>query len=179
MTDAQDVSYPQTQPHIVDMPTFNSSDFDSTAESNPTTPETTARTWWYTHTDNSDQIRIQKWDETVLYLRKVLVEQGPFDGILGFSQGAATAGLLTALLERPALHPLFASAATVEEGNRWPHPPLKFCIIAAGMVPADSNFGTYYKEKIFTPSMHIIGNGDTIITPGQSISSGSSGRVGY
>lgn len=75
------------------------------------------------------------WDDTLHYLRKVLIEQGPFDGVLGFSQGGALGGYLTALLERPTLDPIFSAPATSSEEN-WPHPPFKFAILVSGLVPA-------------------------------------------
>uniref|UniRef100_A0A7S1QIV8 Serine hydrolase domain-containing protein n=1 Tax=Alexandrium catenella TaxID=2925 RepID=A0A7S1QIV8_ALECA len=37
------------------------------------------------------------WDETVAYVRKAWVEKGPFDGMLGFSQGAILIAALAAL----------------------------------------------------------------------------------
>mmetsp|Transcript_56395 Transcript_56395/g.167854 ORF Transcript_56395/g.167854 Transcript_56395/m.167854 type:complete len:232 (+) Transcript_56395:29-724(+) len=43
------------------------------------------------------------WDDTVAYVRKVWAEQGPFDGMLGFSQGAILIAALAAIgvLRRP------------------------------------------------------------------------------
>lgn len=34
-----------------------------------------------------------------------MVKNGPFDGIMGFSQGACMAAVIAALLEKPGLHP--------------------------------------------------------------------------
>ena len=44
----------------------------------------------------------------------------------GFSQGATAAAILTALLERPQLHPAFKGIS---------HPPFKFAIISCGFLP--------------------------------------------
>lgn len=47
------------------------------------------------------------FDNTVKYLHEYLINNEPFDGVIGFSQGAAMAAALTALLEKPGLHPDF------------------------------------------------------------------------
>ena len=68
-------------------------------------------------------------DESLTYLHKAMIEQGPFDGIMGFSQGACMAAVLAALvspgighrlrsfrsfqLETPNLHPLWPSEPAI------------------------------------------------------------------
>ncbi|KAI9266647.1 serine hydrolase FSH [Phascolomyces articulosus] len=100
--------------------------------------------------------------ESVEYIQQVLLEQGPFDGIMGFSQGACFTGYLAHMLEkRNGLIP-----------PEFPHPPLKFAIIAGGFIltsqPATQS--TYFlpNQKLETPSMHVIGEVDTIIPPERS-----------
>ena len=44
-----------------------------------------------TKEQGSDESAPQKWEETVNYLRDIIAKYGPFDGIGGFSEGAATA----------------------------------------------------------------------------------------
>jgi hypothetical protein len=66
-------------------------------------------------------------DESLAYLHKAMVEQGPFDGVMGFSQGACMAAVLAALvgpglvssdfrslqLEKPNLHPMWPSEPAI------------------------------------------------------------------
>lgn len=41
------------------------------------------------------------FDESVEHIFKALVEQGPFDGVMGFSQGGCMAMIVAALVSRP------------------------------------------------------------------------------
>ncbi|VDC05098.1 unnamed protein product [Peniophora sp. CBMAI 1063] len=117
-------------------------------------PKLTPRGWWKT---NQDRTSADGLEDSVAFLRDVLKEKH-FDGIFGFSQGAAMAAMLTALLEKPEVHPDFLV------GGKPPHPPVDFCIAAAGFKPVGA-----FAEKVFeggysTPTLHIIGRTDIIIT---------------
>lgn len=75
--------------------------------------------------------------------------QGPFDGILGFSQGGAFAALLTEMMENE-------------------QTPFKFSIIVAGFKPTmqvATNWMLTKEKKIKTPSLHFIGDLDTFVLP--------------
>ncbi|KAI7859126.1 serine hydrolase FSH [Circinella umbellata] len=102
--------------------------------------------------------------ESIEYVQRVLLEQGPFDGILGFSQGACLTGCLAHMLDkRDFLIPA-----------DFPHPPLKFVISIGGFIlssqPATEPilFPITAEQKVQTPSMHVIGELDTIILPERS-----------
>ena len=82
------------------------------------------------------------WDESLAMLRHI-VEKEDFIGILGFSQGAAVAGLLAAL---------------------YPH---KFCfiILVSGFTPLDEKVDALYpQEPIHVPSLHIMGTSDPLVS---------------
>ncbi|KAI8139205.1 serine hydrolase FSH [Fennellomyces sp. T-0311] len=98
--------------------------------------------------------------ESVEYMKGILLEQGPFDGIIGFSQGACLAGCLAHLL----------SQRTFLIPADFAHPPLQFVIIAGGFkMPAmPATESKLYIGKVETPSMHIIGELDTVILPERS-----------
>ena len=84
------------------------------------------------------------WDVTFQYLKHKLEELGPFDGILGFSQGAAILGLL-------------CSALGEEELNSQ----IKFVVLASGF-KSKSHPAVFDLSKPFVniPSLHIIGGSD-------------------
>ncbi|KAJ2637270.1 hypothetical protein GGF40_002480 [Coemansia sp. RSA 1286] len=90
-------------------------------------------------------------------LNKVLAEQGPFDGVFGFSQGGLMAALLSSLLEHRS--PVLGSS----------HPALKFAIISSGYKLQDANWIHLYEKPISTPSLHIFGVLDGMITLNRSM----------
>ncbi|KAG8810793.1 hypothetical protein FRC19_004310 [Serendipita sp. 401] len=110
--------------------------------------------------------------ETIIEYVKFIItfmnrQSVPFDGVLGFSNGAAAAALLTALLE----HPEFISIITREQFSIWapgssdaPHPPLKFCIAVAGFRPRSlRSLDTLFERGVNTPTLHIIGEADQLV----------------
>ncbi|KAK4688398.1 hypothetical protein P7C73_g1711, partial [Tremellales sp. Uapishka_1] len=149
-------------PHIVekaDMPWNQSSldDYDSnaTTEKEQQTPETTPRCWW---TSNDAKTVYNKFDDTVKYLHDYLSTQPPFDGIMGFSQGACMAAILGALLVKPNLHPCFPTIPS--------YPSPKFLIIVGGFFPGSTtpDFTPYFPLPASLVTLHIMGRNDTLIT---------------
>lgn len=57
------------------------------------------RAWWDAQPPRQEDgfIDYVGWQRSVGYVREFIVQEGPFDGILGFSQGAVMASLLCAL----------------------------------------------------------------------------------
>lgn len=66
---------------------------------------------------------------------------------------------MTELLENRSLMPDLLSPS-------FEHPPFKFTIIAAGFKPESQDAtAALFKNKIKTPSIHLIGEADTLIVP--------------
>ncbi|ORY82525.1 serine hydrolase FSH [Protomyces lactucae-debilis] len=89
------------------------------------------------------------------YLKGILETEGPFDGIIGFSQGAAYGVALASLLENPALAaecnlPLIA------------HPAFKFAVLFSGCKVPTFRFAPLYRD-ITTPCLLYYCIGDKII----------------
>ncbi|CEP14960.1 hypothetical protein [Parasitella parasitica] len=104
--------------------------------------------------------------ESIEFVKDVLIKEGPFDGIMGFSQGACFAALLTELLEDRTCFPNLISPT-------FGHPPFKFSIIVAGFKPTmqeATNIMLNKDKKVKTPSMHFIGDLDTLVLPEAMIS---------
>lgn len=99
----------------------------------------------------------------VEYVREIVEDEGPFDGIIGFSQGASvTAAYLAAYPETTEATALAFSFAI---------------FICAALIPPEIAHGKHLEETIGSllnnlplpiPSLHIIGNQDTCY--GQSVS---------
>lgn len=99
----------------------------------------------------------------------ILEREGPFDGVIGFSQGAAAAAMTAALLE-PGRQEAFAVAEKNAGGIPFPaafarlrHPPLRFMVSYSGFVSTFPAYAAFYKPLIATPSLHFLGTLDTVL----------------
>ncbi|ENN72434.1 hypothetical protein YQE_10925, partial [Dendroctonus ponderosae] len=87
------------------------------------------------------------FEESVDLVEDIFEKEGPFDGVLGFSQGACFLGLLCDLQHRGLTKNIkfnFAIMASGFKSQCWPH--LK-----------------YYSDRMSLPSLHIFGETDKVI----------------
>ena len=111
------------------------------------------RTWWHfdsaAHTYDARSL-----DASVAHLERIFREEGPFDGVAGFSQGACLALMLASRQQRGSL----------PEAIRF-----RFVCCFSGFLPHDAALSaTLQQEKVCLPSFHSWGSRDEIITPEQS-----------
>ncbi len=100
------------------------------------------RCWWISNEDHSEY---HGWEESLAYLEDVFRRLGPFDGVLGFSQGAALTGLLAALQPRGPISMQFVICASGFLSRARPHRAL--------LQPG----------SIELPSLHIFGETDALV----------------
>lgn len=114
--------------------------------------------WWHARTEgNTGGITYQGWERTRDGLMQVFEKQGPFDGILGFSQGAILAGVLCGLNAYPEGTP-----------DRSAIFKFDFAIMVGGFVARDSKLSRMYdhhRERYSLPSLHVYGRSDGIVSP--------------
>lgn len=104
--------------------------------------------WWLKHPD--DQYKVPQ--ETADYLRDYIIENGPFHGIVGFSQGAGYGGYLCTDI-RGLLN------LSLDE-----QPDLEFFISFSGFRLQPEWFQEQYdKHEITVPSLHVQGELDTVV----------------
>ncbi|CUS15434.1 unnamed protein product [Tuber aestivum] len=114
--------------------------------------------WWRRNDATGEYVGI---DETWTFLSNYLDTNGPFDGVIGFSQGAALAAMLLSLLERnPNRKKPESFTAT--------HPPFNFGVCYSGF-RATENFDYFYEPKIETPVLHVLGSLDTVVDEERSL----------
>ncbi|KAF9351644.1 Ovarian cancer-associated protein 2 [Mortierella sp. NVP85] len=190
LKDIADLVY-VTAPHIVPIPTLGTPEEREDDQLDNLAPEAIPYGWW---TSSPDTPQYKGFEESLAGLCEVLEKQGPFDGVMGFSQGAAMASMLQLLLERPHL-------SSVMEGCK--HSPFKFAIVVSGFEPRDleklawytsqypvleantdgttdnsnvkndgkvqedmDGINSAYLHGVQGASMHVIGRNDVIIEPG-------------
>lgn len=111
------------------------------------------RGWWFSKPDKS-YYALEKTDcdlgfQTSLEtIRKTFEDQGPFDGVLGFSQGAAFVPLLGVTKQKERDGPI----------------QFRFAILVAAFKSLVSPHSEYYETSLMdVPSFHIIGSSDAVI----------------
>ena len=100
--------------------------------------------------------------------------EGPFDGVIGFSQGGAVAAMVASLLE-PGRHQIFETNYA-KNHQKYPYPssfldrnrepiqrPLKFAIVYSGFAAPFELYSSFYEPEIKTPVLHVLGSLDTVV----------------
>lgn len=127
---------------------------------------------WWRRSNTQDPPEYMGLDKGLEVVAKVLESEGPFDGVMGFSQGACMAAMVTSLLEGDSRRQAFKNAQSKSSlaisypssFEKLNHPPLKFCVLYAGFVaPGERYRGFYESPHIQTPSCHFIGSLDTLV----------------
>ncbi|KAJ0407647.1 hypothetical protein P43SY_010188 [Pythium insidiosum] len=104
--------------------------------------------WWDYHIDEATgDHTYSKVNESIAYLEKVYKEQGPFDGIFGFSQGGMMASLLFQLQQT--------------KPNEVPF-GFRFGIFVSATTPRDSRYD-FTQETLKFPSVHMMGTTDAVV----------------
>ncbi|KAG7224585.1 hypothetical protein INR49_011338 [Caranx melampygus] len=116
------------------------------------------RGWWFSDVQARSFSAQQQCEESlgieesVTVVREAVKAQGPFDGILGFSQGAAFVAMLCSL----------------QEQNLEPGFNFRFAILVAGFPSACKEHQKFYKPPLQIPSLHVFGLEDRVIPDNMS-----------
>ncbi|XP_046671596.1 esterase OVCA2 [Homalodisca vitripennis] len=111
---------------------------------------TDGRGWWFKQASDEKSDGLQ---ESLNFFMRTLEENGPFDGVMGFSQGAAFLALACILLQ-----------------DKLSSSSVKFVIFVAGFkshIPFHTKFYDT-QTKINIPSLHVIGDTDEVISSSRS-----------
>ena len=113
------------------------------------------------------------FEKSLAALAEVLRTKGPFDGILGFSQGGLLAVMIASLLEGSVRRDAFARAEEqpaealpfLEPFKKLDHPPLKFGIVYGAMMAMGNKYAAFYeKPRIQTPFIRFSGLWDPMVS---------------
>eukprot|EP01126_Amoeba_proteus_P017801 TRINITY_DN1874_c0_g1_i5.p1 TRINITY_DN1874_c0_g1~~TRINITY_DN1874_c0_g1_i5.p1 ORF type:complete len:187 (-),score=26.08 TRINITY_DN1874_c0_g1_i5:54-614(-) len=108
--------------------------------------------WFYyppnSQLENSQNRTYIGLEDSIAFLKKFCEQEGPFDGLMGFSQGGIVASLLAHVMMK-----------TVDD-----FPPVKFLIFCATCTASSQLWRSKYEGvKCCLPSLHIWGIRDTIV----------------
>ncbi|KAK7925745.1 hypothetical protein WMY93_008055 [Mugilogobius chulae] len=115
--------------------------------------EADPRGWWFSDVASRSFSAQQRCevslglDQSVSTVREAVKTLGPFDGILGFSQGAAFVAMLCSL----------------QEQNLEPDFHFRFAVLVAGFRSACTEHELFYKSSLQIPSLHVFGQEDKVI----------------
>ncbi|KAG2171507.1 hypothetical protein INT43_008233 [Umbelopsis isabellina] len=144
-----------TGPHKVLEPEFLTVEERQAAAEQDVSEELMPYAWFFGRKDDD---KYQGFEESIEFLRDVMIKQGPFDGVFGFSQGAAMAALLCGMLENRDVLPGLIPAD-------FNHEPFRFAIICAGFLSRATDHQPLVEKIVQSPSFHIIGELDTLVAP--------------
>jgi pimeloyl-ACP methyl ester carboxylesterase len=99
--------------------------------------------WWHSPANG--------WDRTREWALDIFTTQPRFDGVFGFSQGAAFTGLLAGMQQEP--------GSTIR---------FDFAVMVGGFKNDARQHADLYRRKLTMPSLHIIGHTDGVIPPHES-----------
>ncbi|KAH9868596.1 hypothetical protein J1614_007668 [Plenodomus biglobosus] len=147
---------------------------------------------WWKKKQAGDSHTYSGIEQTFDFLATILKDSGPFDGAIGFSQGAAAAAMLASLLE-PNRRLAFDQHHAQTGGHSMPfppsftdppsssssntatpptpiHPPLKFAVSYSGFAPTDlAPYTPFYNPRIATPILHFLGSQDVVVDEQRSL----------
>lgn len=108
---------------------------------------------WWTSTKGADQKwTYTGWDRSFAAVEEHLQRHGPYDGLLGFSQGAGLAAVLTGLQSRGHL--------------LQDVPAFKCVVLVAGFKSREPLHAPAFEVPIAVPSVHLIGELDAMRAAG-------------
>ena len=113
-------------------------------------------------------------------ISQVIREAGGVDGVVGFSQGAAAAGMVASLLEPGRVTAFDAVKREKPEALSYPaswedmiretgQGQLKFAVSYCGFYSPNELYGGFYEPRIATPMCHFIGSLDSVVEESRSL----------
>ncbi|CAB16576.1 Serine hydrolase [Schizosaccharomyces pombe] len=129
---------------------LNGSGFDALSTVFSSSPASHRRGWWRIN-EYADTKQLEP-TKAFEYLASYIKEHGPFDGILGFSQGTNLAANLAALVTIPKYQEYFSQ------------PPFRFALFFSGYFRPLLMDGAVHATKLDLPTLHLLGKYDTVLS---------------
>lgn len=112
--------------------------------------------------DDGNLVDLDGFADTVQFLVEYIQKNGPFDGVLGFSQGAGLAVLLLLVLSQDDWRNRYNIPSDV--------PQFRLAVILSGFRFQTPKFAEFYtRGKLDVPTMHVYSAQDAIISVDRSL----------
>lgn len=151
---------------------------------------------WWRRKDRDDGIVYEGLERGMESVARCIREEGPFEGVVGFSQGAAAAAMVASLLEGRERLEAFRRAER-EGGIAYPESflaregegvdgfvqrPLEFAVCYSGFRAPGKLYRGFYEPRIGTRVLHVLGQVDVVVDEGRgrelvAACEGGKGRV--
>lgn len=132
---------------------------------------------WWRRSNTAEPPEYLGFCDGLAAVAEILAREGPFDGVVGFSQGAALAAMLVSLLEgtqRREAFSYFRSESPLSipfplSFESLQHARLKFGVTYSGFVAPGQRYRAFYDHPpIQTPTAHFLGSLDTVVDEGRT-----------
>ena len=132
---------------------------------------------WWRRSNTADPPEYVGFENGMQTIADVLTKEGPFDGVVGFSQGASAAVMVSSLLEGEGRKRAFDEARKryPEHAIPYPaafgtlqHPRMKFCLEYCGFRAPGERYTGIYEPPVQGPVCHILGSLDTVVEEDRS-----------
>ncbi|KAJ1916827.1 hypothetical protein H4219_003560 [Mycoemilia scoparia] len=119
--------------------------------------------WW--RTIRIPAIQYIGIEDSIEYVKSIIKEQGPFVGVMGFSQGAALGAIMCALFSSPNLELKDGLGYNGDGVNNF-----KFGVFFGGYRTEDKGgiWSHIFDNPCDVPSLHVYGSSDTTVSPQRS-----------
>lgn len=126
--------------------------------------EMNLRGWW----KNLDTVNQYKGLLQSLEVLAATLRENPFDGIIGFSQGATLATMLAALCEGSSARFQALTGQGEPVFIAPPQPPFKFALLSCGYKGTEKYYSGFYSPRLTTPILFDVAILDHMVEPWQS-----------
>ncbi|PWY82220.1 FSH1-domain-containing protein [Aspergillus heteromorphus CBS 117.55] len=142
---------------------------------------------WFRRSDTTNPPLYSGLETGLSSIAQVLKNEGPFDAVIGFSQGAAMAALIASLLEpgRAETMTRFRDPAVACQGSEFSgvpgfqvpevwdevwrvQPALKFAVCYSGFRAPGPRYRGFYEPGVRTPVLHVLGTLDAVVEEARS-----------
>lgn len=130
------------------------------------------RSWWPSNESAPEYYSV---DASFEAIKQSVQENGPYDGVIGFSQGAGFGAVLCAAIHKldqytkPAGDSKNPGTPPAGEEYKQKDKPLKFGVFYSGFRAKPEYLQHWYEPPISVPSLHVLGSMDTVVSEERSM----------